>query len=86
MPSTTFVFDRTQSLIGYGMLFAGEFVQSLMFLYQEKISTMYRMTTLEMNGWEGLFATSIIAGLLLPLYYIEVGETLGVGPGNRQEY
>ena len=49
-------------------------------VYEEKFVTKYNVPALQAVGWEGTFGFLTLSSLLIPMYFIPVGEKFGHNP------
>ena len=72
-------------LLGDILILGAQVIVALHMVYQEKFVTKYNVPALQAVGWEGTFGFLTLSSLLIPMYYIPVGEKFGHNPRHVME-
>ena len=66
----------SNEVVGDIMILAAQGFLSIQFVYEEKLMNTYDIVPLQAVGWEGIYGLMIISVLLVPLSYIDIGESI----------
>lgn len=64
----------TQILIGDILIICAQVIVATQMVYEEKFISKYNVHPLKAVGWEGTFGFLTLSSLLIPMYFIKVGE------------
>merc|ERR1712156_1214191 len=69
--------DTTNIFVGDLLIFCSQVIVAPQMVYEEKFITKYNVPALQAVGWEGTFGFMTLATLLIPFYFIPVGNFFG---------
>ncbi|KAG1664857.1 Solute carrier family 35 member F6 [Nymphon striatum] len=72
-------------LLGDLLIIIAQIIVGTQMVYEEKFISKHNVPPLQAVGWEGFFGFSILAILLVPMYYIPVGHVLFHNPDGNME-
>jgi drug/metabolite transporter (DMT)-like permease len=72
-------------LLGDLLIIASQILVAIQLVYEEKFIKKYDVPVLQALGLEGLFGFSIMSALLIPMYFLNVGERFGKNPRHALE-
>ncbi|KAG8177902.1 hypothetical protein JTE90_020182 [Oedothorax gibbosus] len=84
-PSKTVTFSRNSIITGDLLIIMAQIIVATQMVVEEKFLTKYNVPALQGVGWEGLFGFVILSLLLIPMYFIKVGNSVFDNPGGRME-
>ena len=67
-------------LLGDALIVGAQVIVATQMVYEEKFVTKYNVPALQAVGWEGTFGFLTLSSLLIPMYFIPVGEKFGHNP------
>ena len=67
-------------LLGDILIVCAQVIVASQMVYEEKFITKYEVPALQAVGWEGTFGFLTLSTLLIPMYFIPVGEKFGKNP------
>ncbi|XP_022252771.1 solute carrier family 35 member F6-like [Limulus polyphemus] len=67
------------------LIICGQVITATQMVFEEKFITKHNVAPLQAVGWEGLFGFSTLALLLVPMYYIPVGNMIFKNPDGNLE-
>jgi len=67
------------------LIIMAQIITATQMVVEEKFVSSRNVSPLEAVGWEGLFGFSTLLILLIPMYFINVGNTIFTNPGGRLE-
>ena len=67
-------------LLGDILIVGAQVIVASQMVYEEKFVTKYNVPALQAVGWEGTFGFLTLSSLLIPMYFIPVGEKFGHNP------
>jgi len=68
---------NTQILMGDMLIFCSQIIVAFQMVYEEKFITKYNLPALKVVGWEGTFGFFTLTLLMIPFYFIPVGDFFG---------
>ncbi|KAG1664858.1 Solute carrier family 35 member F6 [Nymphon striatum] len=77
--------DMNSILTGDLLIIIAQIIVGTQMVYEEKFISKHNVPPLQAVGWEGFFGFSILAILLVPMYYIPVGHVLFHNPDGNME-
>jgi len=69
-----------EQLIGDVLIVCAQVLVASQMVYEEKVVSRYNVPALQAVGWEGTFGFLTLATLLIPFYFIPVGDKFGNNP------
>merc|ERR1719189_1846576 len=69
-----------EQLIGDILIVCAQVIVATQMVYEEKFVSKYDVPALQAVGWEGTFGFLTLATLLIPFYFIPVGDKFGNNP------
>merc|ERR1719510_1650411 len=69
--------DPTELLMGDVIIVCAQVIVASQMVYEEKFITKYNVPALKAVGWEGTFGFLTLSTLLIPFYFIPVGNFFG---------
>ncbi|CAN7986839.1 unnamed protein product [Ixodes pacificus] len=76
----------TNSIItGDLLIILAQVITATQMVIEEKFVNKYRVAPLQAVGWEGFFGFVVLSFLLVPMYFIPVGNTIFQNPGGQLE-
>merc|ERR1711997_1024802 len=66
--------------IGDVLIVCAQIIVASQMVYEEKVVSRYNVPALQAVGWEGTFGFLTLATLLIPFYFIPVGDKFGNNP------
>jgi len=72
-------------LLGDILIVSSQVIVATQMVYEEKFVTKYNVPALQAVGWEGTFGFVTLSTLLIPMYFIPVGEKFGHNPRHVME-
>jgi len=70
----------SEILIGDLMIIGAQVIVAVQMVLEEKFVSKYNVPALQAVGWEGTFGFLTLSALLIPMYFIPVGEKFGQNP------
>ena len=69
-----------EQLIGDVLIVCAQVIVAIHMVYEEKVVTTYNVPALQAAGWQGTFGFLTLVTLLIPFYFIPVGDSIGNNP------
>lgn len=67
------------------LIILAQVITATQMVIEEKFVTKYRVAPLQAVGWEGFFGFVVLSALLVPMYFIPVGNTIFQNPEGQLE-
>lgn len=84
-PDTSQSFSQNKVITGDLLIIMAQIIVATQMVVEEKFVTKHNVPALQGVGWEGLFGFVILSILLVPMYYIKVGNMIFKNPGGQLE-
>jgi hypothetical protein len=72
--------DFNEVLMGDCLIIGSQILVSIQMVFEEKYTKKYQIPVLHAVGLEGIFGLLVMSTLLIPMYFINVGEKFGKNP------
>ncbi|GIY47294.1 solute carrier family 35 member F6 [Caerostris darwini] len=84
-PDSTSNLSQNSIITGDLLIVMAQIIVATQMVIEEKFVTKHSVPALQGVGWEGLFGFVTLTILLVPMYYIKVGNSVFNNPGGRLE-
>lgn len=85
MQSSGHTKDATHIIIGDVLIILAQIVTAIQMVLEEKFVNSQSVSPLQVVGWEGFFGFTTTVILLVPMYFIYVGQGIFTNPGGQIE-
>lgn len=72
--------DQHKVIIGDCLIVLAQIITAMQMVFEEKFVGDLDIPPLQAVGWEGFFGFSILSALLIPMYFIQLPDGMGVPP------